>query len=156
MATIDSFQGDYRWLSNFWPANVIFDGVTYPSVENAYQAAKTAPEHRAPFTNCTAAEAKKLGRQVPMMPGWNDRRIGVMNDLIAQKFAPGTGLAEKLMATGDAMLIEGNTWNDTFWGVCRGRGSNVLGKILSVQRSRLCHAFPEIPMPERCKRRPAP
>ena len=33
--------------------------------------------------------------------------------------------------------IEGNTWNDTFWGVCNGQGQNWLGKILMLVRSEL-------------------
>lgn len=37
---IKEFQGEYRWLSNFWPARVVLDGVEYPTVENAYQASK--------------------------------------------------------------------------------------------------------------------
>ena len=37
---IKEFQGQYRFLSNFWPAPVTFEGRTYPTVENAYQAAK--------------------------------------------------------------------------------------------------------------------
>ena len=37
---IEQFQGDFRWLSNFAPVNVNFNGVIFPSTENAYQAAK--------------------------------------------------------------------------------------------------------------------
>lgn len=131
------FQGEYRWLSNFWPAGVMLDGVAYPSVENAYQAAKTHPENRAPFQRCTSWEAKKLGRQIPVRSGWNDIKVDVMRSLIEQKFAPGTTLANKLLATGDGAIIEGNSWGDTFWGVCRGKGENHLGKILMAQRTAL-------------------
>ena len=38
---INEFQGDYRFLSNFHPAEVEMDGIKYPSVEHAYQAAKS-------------------------------------------------------------------------------------------------------------------
>ena len=41
MTTIDSFHGVYRFLSNFWPAQVALDGIVYPTVEHAYVAAKT-------------------------------------------------------------------------------------------------------------------
>src|SRR6185369_8674281 len=41
------FQGDNRFLSNFFPAEVIYEGITYPTAEHAYQAAKTLdPEQR--------------------------------------------------------------------------------------------------------------
>jgi len=35
-----------------------------------------------------------------------------------------------LLQTGDEELIEGNKWGDRFWGVCKGKGKNNLGKIL--------------------------
>ena len=43
-------------------------------------------------------------------------------------------LREKLLATGDEELIEGNWWNDKFWGVCKGEGCNMLGLILMEVR----------------------
>lgn len=57
-----------------------------------------------------------------MRKSWDNERIQVMRELIQIKFAPGTPLATQLLSTGTAQLIEGNTWNDQFWGVCRGRG----------------------------------
>lgn len=119
---IPEFQGEYRWLSNFWPARVTLDGCVYPSVENAYQAAKavTAVE-RAPFGQCTAAQAKRLGRTISIRSDWDASRVAVMRDLLEQKFAPDTGLAEQLMATGDGNIVEGNHWGDTFWGYVAAR-----------------------------------
>jgi len=39
---IKSFQGSYRFLSNFWFCKIkCNDGITYPSVEHAFQAAKS-------------------------------------------------------------------------------------------------------------------
>ncbi len=38
---ITSFSGKYRWLSNFFPVSICYDGITYPSVEHAFQAAKS-------------------------------------------------------------------------------------------------------------------
>lgn len=131
------FQGEHRWLSNFWFAKVMLDDVVYPSVEHAYQAAKTYPSERPPFLSCTAAEAKKLGRQVVIRDEWELVKLDVMRSLIEQKFAPGTDLAKKLLETGDVRLVEGNKWGDTFWGVCNGRGQNHLGEILMAQRSQL-------------------
>ena len=126
---IDSFTGDYRWLSNFQFADVTLDGVVYPSVEHAYQAAKTDDaEIRAAIRAGTAAAAKRIGRGL-RPPGWTERSLAVMEGLLRQKFAR-ADLRAKLLATGDEELIEGNWWNDTFWGVFRGKGHNHLGKIL--------------------------
>ena len=131
------FSGEYRWLSNFWTCKVTLDGVSYASVENAYQAAKTAKHFRTPFESCNAAQAKKLGRLIGIRPDWDLVKIDVMRSLIEQKFEPGSELALRLVNTGNVLIVEGNSWGDTFWGVCKGRGLNKLGEILMVQRMRL-------------------
>lgn len=147
-APILSFTGDYRWLSNFWPSPVrltipgeknppeIAD-LTYPSVENAYQAAKAEPRQRHHFIPLSAGEAKRRGRGLVIRPDWEDIKVAVMRGLVRQKFAPGSDLGHQLLATGEAEIIEGNTWGDTFWGVCRGSGLNTLGKLLMERRHEL-------------------
>ena len=138
MKTIDSFTGQYRFLSNFYPAEVELVGVTYPTVEHAYQASKTLiPTEREIIRAAkTPGQAKALGRRVSIVPEWNQIRIGIMRDLLSKKFANKVLRAE-LVETGDAQLIEGNYWGDTFWGVCRGKGQNWLGKILMEVREEL-------------------
>jgi ribA/ribD-fused uncharacterized protein len=135
---ITEFQNQYRWLSNFWPCPVELEGEIYPSVENAYQAAKTLVKtQRLTFKECTAGQAKRFSKSLTLRPDWEGVKINVMRTLIMQKFAAGTELANKLLSTGDAELIEGNAWGDTFWGVCRGKGHNHLGKLLMEQRASL-------------------
>lgn len=136
MKSINEFRGNYRWLSNFWPAQVELDGVIYPSVEHAYQAAKSLDENgeREPFQWGTAGEAKRRGRRLKIRPGWDDMKMNVMGMLLRQKFKPGSELAAKLIATGEANIEEGNTWGDKFWGVCDGEGENNLGKLLMLVR----------------------
>src|ERR1039458_6868850 len=62
------FDGEYRFLSNFYPAKVSYAGREYPAVENAYQAAKTNKEKtlRVQFENVSAGQAKHLGRKIPL------------------------------------------------------------------------------------------
>jgi N-glycosidase YbiA len=135
---IDSFQGEYRFLSNFWPAPIMYMGVEYPSVENAYQASKTqVVEERIPFETCTPAEAKKLGRSVTIRRDWGDKRVSIMLGAVRAKFRRHPDLLKLLLETGDQELIEGNTWGDKFWGVCNGEGENHLGKILMQVREAL-------------------
>lgn len=137
-APIDSFQGRHRWLSNFWPSAVLMDGLLYGSVENAYQAAKAHPSQRRPFLGCCSpGQAKRLGRRVPLPADWEQRKVGVMRSLLRDKFSPGSQLAAQLLATGDAPLVEGNTWGDRFWGVCGGVGENHLGRLLMERRAEL-------------------
>ena len=136
---IDSFTGNYRWLSNFASADVVLDGVHYASVEHAYQAAKTnVKEERMQIRSCpTAGRAKQLGRHVTMRSDWHAVKLDVMYELVKQKFNNNVALASMLRGTGDAELEEGNYWNDTYWGVCKGKGENHLGKILMRVRKEL-------------------
>lgn len=134
---IESFEGDYRWLSNFWPCQVEFEGIKYPSTENAYQAAKILnPQQRLEFCNITPGKAKKMGRFLKCRTDWNEVKLGIMEDLNRQKYSQPEFRA-KLLATGDAEIIEGNTWGDTFWGVCKDVGQNHLGKIIMAIREQL-------------------
>ena len=134
---IIAFDGEFRWLSNFWPAAVWLDGIQYPSVEHAFQAAKFRPEDRRPFRTGPAGSTKKLGRGLPAQSDWLDRRFSVMEALLQQKFAASSDLGNLLLSTGDRPLIEGNTWGDRFWGVCNGEGENQLGHLLMAQRDRI-------------------
>lgn len=136
---IEFFTGEYRFLSNFFypTAMVEMDGLMYPSVEHAYQAAKTLNEAlRLRFTNGTAAEAKKMGRTLPKRPEFEALKVEIMYSLLVKKFE-GTDLEARLLATGDAELVEGNSWGDTFWGVCNGVGQNMLGRLLMQVRGRI-------------------
>ena len=110
------------------------DSVIYPSVENAYQAAKTTGD-RTVFCSCGPGEAKRLGRQLVIREDWDKIKIEVMRDLIRQKFKKDSLLGTRLLLTGDELLVEGNSWGDVFWGVCNGVGENNLGKILMEQRA---------------------
>lgn len=136
---INSFAGDYHFLSNFYPCEVSFDGVLYPSVEHAYQASKTLDlEQRKPFqlSSLRPGAAKRLGKTITLQDNWNKIKLLNMGNLIWQKFDPeiNPSLAEQLIATGTEELIEGNWWGDAFWGVCNGKGENHLGKILMARR----------------------
>lgn len=142
---ISSFRGVHRFLSNFYPAPVLgIDGTAYPSVEHAFQAAKTTdPTLQNMMRSGTAAQAKALGRTVRLRPDWEEIKVNVMFQLIENKFSR-EPLRSQLLATGEEELVEGNTWHDNFWGECRcssckgkGEKQNVLGRILTAVRSKL-------------------
>ena len=143
------FQEEYRFLSNFWPAKILFDGKEYPTTEHAFQAAKTlVPEEREAIrVASTPAMAKKLGKTVTLRSDWKTIRVEIMKDLNTQKYEI-PELREKLLATGDRELIEGNRWHDYFWGMCNGKGQNNLGKILMEIRSSLQSSPEPIPTKE--------
>lgn len=137
MKSITSFDGPYLFLSNFYPVVVKLGGWEFPTVENAYQAAKAAPNLRIGFTGVTPRVAKSMGRSIELPADWEHRKVDVMRDLLEQKFAIGSALADRLLATREATLIENNWWGDTFWGVCKGVGRNELGQLLMLRRSQL-------------------
>jgi N-glycosidase YbiA len=135
---ITEFQGEYRFLSNFWAAEVYYDSEFYPTVEHAYQAAKTLDkQERLAVLRCrTPGEAKRMSKTLTLRTDWQKVNLGIMEDLVRQKFSIGI-LRSQLRKTGDQELIEGNTWGDTFWGVCNGKGENHLGKILMKVRAEI-------------------
>jgi hypothetical protein len=128
---IDRFDGEHQFLSNFHPAPVQLDGVAYPSVEHAYQAAKTYdPEWRERVRiAATPGKAKRLGAKLPVREDWNQSKLGVMEHLLRQKFEHPHLLAA-LHATIGHDLVERNTWGDRFWGVHDDEGHNHLGRLL--------------------------
>ncbi len=135
---IDQFRGEFHWLSNFYSCPVPFEGLTFSNSEAAFQAAKSLDmKERVKFVDLAAGQSKKLGRRVELRPDWEEVKIDIMRQVLKSKFTQNLELREKLVATGDTELIEGNNWNDTFWGVCRGKGRNHLGKLLMEVRAEL-------------------
>jgi N-glycosidase YbiA len=138
-AKIGRFAGEYRFLSNFYPATVIYEGLIYPDVEHAYQSAKTLDmsERRRIAALPTPAEAKHAGEALKYRDDWLQVKYQVMLLCVRDKFTRNPELRARLLSTGDAYLEEGNTWNDQIWGVYQGKGTNWLGKILMQVRSEL-------------------
>jgi ribA/ribD-fused uncharacterized protein len=130
---IDSFSGSYRFLSNFWEHK---PGLTN---EHLYQAMKSSywGEQIVVLSADTPGEAKKLGRMVTLRPDWEDIKDDVMLGLLRLKFRKGTKERHWLQDTRLATLIEGNNWNDTYWGVCKGKGKNRLGELLMQVRQEI-------------------
>lgn len=140
MKRIDDFhQEPYCFLSNFFQCPVNYEGILFPSSEHAYQAAKTLNvKARKIFTlnGMTPGMSKHLGQALAIRPNWDSMKLKVMEDILAAKFSDWQ-LKKWLIETGDAELVEGNTWGDTYWGVCKGQGTNFLGKLLMDLRKKL-------------------
>lgn len=136
MNVIKEFRGKYYFLSNFYNAEIAYNGYIYTNNESAFQAAK-CPERASEFCNLSGAEAKRLGRKVKLRPDWETIKEKVMYEICLTKFKQHPELKKLLIDTGTSELIEGNLWNDTFWGVCNNFGENKLGKILMRIRNEL-------------------
>lgn len=140
---ISSFTGAFAFLSNFYPAPVEYDGVMYPTVENAYQAAKSfIPEIRARYLTLSPGKAKRMAPPKP--EDWHSRSLQVMEYLVRDKFFRHKELGDKLLDTYPVQLLEGNTWGDDFFGVVLAHNSHVgyvgqnhLGRILMKVRDEL-------------------
>jgi ribA/ribD-fused uncharacterized protein len=135
---IQGFFGKYRFLSNFWPAEVCLYGKPYPSVEHAYQAAKTFdPMERDMIRTAPSAKlAKHLGKTIEIRPDWDKVKDRYMTNLVRQKFSK-EPLRQQLLDTYPEYLEETNTWGDIYWGVCNHKGQNKLGMILMQIRNEL-------------------
>jgi ribA/ribD-fused uncharacterized protein len=129
---ISSFRDEYFFLSNFYPVEIKLDGIVYPNAETAFQAQKTLNvEERRKFSMLkNPVQAKRLGRKVKLRDDWKEVKLDIMTEIVSQKFLQHPHLIEMLLQTGDEELVEGNKWGDRFWGVCKGKGENHLGKIL--------------------------
>lgn len=145
MGLISEFRGPYHFLSNFYPSPIMVDGMRYPTVEHAFQAAKTRDKiwREKIRTAETPSRAKLLGRRCPMRDDWEQKKLEVMEYLLTIKFKS-PALQRRLMETGNEILIEGNTWGDTYWGAVRSRhnenyweGENQLGQLLMKLRKEM-------------------
>ena len=151
---IQKFEGRYGFLSNFYPCEIVHQGIVYPSVEHFYVAMKcNGPQYLngVQYTPIDFREmiasvghpgtVKKLGKKISVRKDWDVKKIELMNWAVREKFRD-EKLAEMLIETGDVQIIEGNAWHDTYWGVCScdkcaGKGQNHLGNILMKVREEL-------------------
>jgi len=135
---INKFNGEYRFLSNFYGCFIKYDGLTFKSSEAAYQSQKTFEVHdRFSFQFLTASQSKRKGYQIQLRDDWEDVKVKIMYKIVKAKFEQNEELLNKLLLTGKVKLIEGNNWNDRFWGMVNGEGENKLGKILMKIRKEL-------------------
>lgn len=136
---IDSFTGEYYFLSNFYMAPVSYNGWEYTNNEAAFQSQKTLSRTLRVqlFSGADPSEAKRQGRAIKLRPDWEEVKDETMYEIVYAKFSQNQDLKEKLLATGDKLLEEGNTWGDMIWGTVAGIGENKLGKILMRVRSEL-------------------
>lgn len=139
------FRGELRFLSNFWECGGIFirleeggEIVSCRSVEHAYQALKAVDvlERKWVLASPTAGEAKRRGKRVKIRKDFDVLKLELMEKLVRMKFKNNKELGEKLKKI-EGEIEEGNYWGDVFWGVCKGKGENNLGKILMKVRDEL-------------------
>ena len=142
---INSFGGEFSFLSNFYKSNIEINGIIFPTAEHAYQDSKTDNKKwQIKISNAeTPGKAKRLGNKTPLRTDWDNIKFSIMLDIIRNKFIQKTSLAKKLFNTFPKQLVEGNYWHDNYWGNCECDkckfiiGENMLGAILMHIRKRL-------------------
>lgn len=159
--TIDSFTGPYAWLSNFYPSPIMAEVYgkvrRFPTGEHYYHALKI---NAVPFdhtsqsqtdlmeyiegflTELEAAEtprkSKTLGRALSIdQTVWDRKAFFFMVETSRKKYGQNPELAQRLVSTGQSILIEGNNHDDKIWGVVNGEGLNLLGEALMIVREEL-------------------
>lgn len=150
MTCIDSFVGNYRFLSNFYQCSVEYDGITYDNSEAAFQAQKCKdPDDRERFVGLNPSQAKRLGRKIQLRDDWELVKDSIMYEVVLAKFKQHYDLRTKLLNTGFATLVEGNDWGDRYWGKVNNVGENRLGEILMRVREAFggCGPMDDDPMP---------
>lgn len=143
--SINRFVKQYECLSNFYPVNITYENIDYPSVEHAFVAAKTSdiPTRQYIAKIKHAGAAKKVGRSIGLRKDWDSIRVNIMRYLLYLKFKAGSELAIKLMDTYPLLIKEGNYWHDNFWGDCGCSkctdiiGLNTLGMLIMKRRDML-------------------
>ena len=139
MNDITEFRGEFSWLSNFFPVQIEYEGLTYPSVENAYQAGKLInKKDREMFIDITPGKAKKLWRNYPTYNLTEEFRLNLMYQLLSIKFNQ-EPFKSLLIATDNCNIIEKSYWNDMFFGYClkTNQGKNHLGQMIMNIREKL-------------------
>lgn len=141
---IDSFKSDFGFLSNFH----FVRGLGVPTTEHGYQAAKADyllnPKLAKKYRKAIHAaekpgETKRITRLKEYKidsEAWDAAKVKVMKKWLKAKFAL-PDMRQKLLDTYPRKLVEGNNWGDVFWGVCNGKGKNMLGKLLMKLRLKL-------------------
>lgn len=147
--SVTRFIGPYEFLSNFYPVHVTGgDGRIWPTAEHAFQGQKTENRTQQEWIRnaLTPAEAKRRGRHCSLRADWEATKVDVMRRVLQAKFDQHPALKMMLAATDSRPLVEGNTWHDTYWGVCscaahfhdgQPTGENQLGKLLMELRAAL-------------------
>lgn len=151
MKTITDWNKEYSFLRNDYEVYSTYEGAEYPSVEHAYQASKSEDDDiRGDIAGVTVREARKIGKTIQLTPGWEAKKLHIMEFLLRQKFLDNfvgmeaqagakdehCDIGQRLLKTGDS-LLEMHTKSDQFWGVSPDGGENHMGKILMKIREEL-------------------
>ncbi len=131
----------YGYFSNFAPYPIKVKGREWPTSEHYFQSQKFAghKDEEEIRSASSPMKAAKMGRdrKRPFRKDWEYVKDNIMREALYAKFTQHLELKSKLLATGNASIIE-HTKNDSYWGDGGdGSGKNMLGKLLMELREKL-------------------
>lgn len=129
------YEREFYVFSNFSSFQVEWRGRVWKTSEHAYQAShfwETAPELvEKIFEAKSAHEAFKIAKaNADKAPSnWEEIKVGIMEDIVRNKLQQNPYILNKLLQTGERMIVEDSP-KDDYWGWGQNKdGRNELGKI---------------------------
>ena len=88
LETIDNFNGIFDFLNNEYQCEIYYEGVYFPTVFHASQAARSDESHiRAKISHADSMqELYELATLIKDPPDWTNKRLLVMEKIIRDKF----------------------------------------------------------------------
>ena len=142
-------------FSQWYDAPFVIEGITYQTCEQYMMVKKALVFNDIEYYFAILAEpspkaCKKMGREIHnfVSATWDTCKEEIVYNANYAKFSQHPELKEKLLATGDAVLVEASPF-DTVWGIgmratdpgandpSRWKGRNLLGSVLERVRSAL-------------------
>ena len=132
---IGFYTREYFCLDNFSAFKVTFEGHTYSSVEEAYQAlgfVDTAPEIAKEITSSSSPyDAMRISHENldKRRSDWDMIKVDLMEKLLRAKLSQHHYVKQKLLTTKNYLLLEDSP-TDSFWGCgLMHDGENMIGKL---------------------------
>jgi hypothetical protein len=128
------YENEFYPLSNFSAFSVVWKGIRFATSEAVYHWEKfeSNPDLRFSIENAPSAhEALKLAEEhkAERRSDWDKVKVGIMGQILREKFRQHEYVRRKLMETGSRELVE-DSWRDDFWGWGpMHNGQNMMGKL---------------------------
>lgn len=137
---ITHFVDEYDFLANTFNHPFVFDGLKFSTAEAAFYAQRVRDvKARRKYTRLNPNQARSKALQAIPIDEWDSRKLSIMEKVLRAKFSD-PELKKKLLDTGDASLINTNSYRDDYWGIYMGKGKNKLGVLLEKIRDELKEA----------------
>lgn len=129
------YPKEFAVFDNFGSFQVEYDNYLWPTSEHAYQAARFKDVALEIYELIklakSAHDAQKIAREYKykQIKNWNEIKKDKMKEILRCKIDQHPYVLEKLLKSGDRIIIE-DSWRDSEWGWGEGKdGKNLLGNI---------------------------